>query len=269
MKKLYITLSVVLSLLMFSSSAFGQLSDRVSSPSTFKIGTRPVSGDMGVYFGIAYKDIMNLIDKQDYEGLPLVSIKYYFSDNLVGRVGIDYSKETDVESGEIDPTATGGTMLENTQRQITSDLLLTPGIERHFLNSNLFDAYFAAMLPIGYKRDVFENDQVFQNNLYDEFKMSQLSFAYGLELLVGIQGFIADLPLALGLEVGFSGLGYMSDKYKSVINSNMTGIVVTQTYYTRSDDPITNGDILYSKLSARNYEMSGNVRIQLSYYFSK
>ena len=269
MKKLYITLGVVLSLLMFSSVTFGQLSDRVSSPSTFKIGTRPVSGDMGVYFGIAYKDIKNLIDNKDYEGLPLVSIKYYISDNLVGRIGIDYSKETDIEKGEIDPVITGGTMIENTSKQITSDLLLTPGVERHFLNSNLFDAYFAAMLPLGYKRDIIENDQVFQGNLYDEYKMSRFSFAYGLECLVGIQGFIADLPLALGLEIGFSGLGYISDKYKSVVNSNITGTVVTQTYYTRTDDPVTNGDIYYSKLSARNYEMSGNVRIQLSYYFSK
>src|SRR4030042_1930959 len=103
MKKLNITLIVFIFLFSCSDILYCQLSDRVSSPSTFKIGTRPVSGDLGVYFGIAYKDIVNFLDNKDYEGLPLVSIKYYISDNLVGRVGIDYSKEKNVEKGTVDP----------------------------------------------------------------------------------------------------------------------------------------------------------------------
>ncbi|NJM14665.1 MAG: hypothetical protein HC896_04140 [Bacteroidales bacterium] len=56
------------------------MSDRVNSPTTFKTGTRPVFGNMGITIGTSYQDLSNIFDdNKDYETLPLVSFKYYLT----------------------------------------------------------------------------------------------------------------------------------------------------------------------------------------------
>lgn len=102
MKK--ILLPVIFLFFALNLDSYSQLSDRVNSPSTFKVGTRPLMGDMGLYFGLAYNEIEYWFDHDiDYTGLPIISLKYYLTDNDVIRVGIQTSKTKEKTKGTVDP----------------------------------------------------------------------------------------------------------------------------------------------------------------------
>ena len=188
-------------------------------------------------------------------------------DNMVFRIGVKANKSKTVLKGEIDPAVNGiGGLISKTDITNESGLYITPAIEKHFLNSNLLDAYVVATLPLGRIKENVVNDWKNEIGDYSEHSMTKNSLAYGLEGHVGLQAFIADLPLALGFEAGISGIGYRGDKYKNVHNSSLGGVVESQKYYTFKDDP---QNIKYSDLKSNSFETSGSVRLTISYYFRK
>ena len=65
-----------------------QLSDRQNNPGKFKIGTRPVAGNLGFMLGGSMSDL-NAAFKGDSakNTLPLLALKYYSSDSKVWRIG--------------------------------------------------------------------------------------------------------------------------------------------------------------------------------------
>lgn len=260
-----------------AAPAFAQLSDRVNNPSKFKTGTRPIAGNMGFYLGVSSEDVKSWIDEADTSKndtddvvksiIPLVSIKYYIKDDLVFRIGFKSSKEKTVRDGEIDPGVNGaGGLTSKTDVNITSETFFSPAIEKHFLNSNLLDAYVVGTLPVGYIKEKVVDS--WRNNLGDftEHTMTKNSFAYGLEGHIGLQAFIADLPLAIGLELGASGISYRGEKHKNVVSSSIGGVATDQTYFTLKDDP---QNTKYSNLKSNSFETNGSIRVTLSYYFSK
>lgn len=274
----FIKLIVCLALVnFFATASFGQLSDRVNNPSKFKTGTRPIAGNMGFYLGISTEDIKSWTTEKDTSNedssdvvktiIPLVSLKFYLKDDLVFRVGIKTSKEKTVRDGEIDPAVNGaGGLTSKTNINITSETYFSPAIEKHFLSSNLLDAYVVATLPVGYIKEKVVDS--WENNLGDfqDNTMTKNSFAYGLEGHIGLQAFIADLPLALGLELGASGIGYRGEKHKNVVNTSIGGVATNQKYFTLKDDP---QNTKYSNLKSNSFDTNGSIRITLSYYFSK
>ena len=253
---------------MVAFASYAQLSDRVNNPGKFKTGTRPIAGDMGFYLGVGSADLKKEDDSTKVENiLPLDCIKYYMKDNMVFRIGVKANKSKTVLKGEIDPAVNGICgLISKTDITNESGLYITPAIEKHFLNSNLLDAYVVATLPLGRIKENVVNDWKNEIGDYSEHSMTKNSLAYGLEGHVGLQAFIADLPLALGFEAGISGIGYRGDKYKNVHNSSLGGVVESQKYYTFKDDP---QNIKYSDLKSNSFETSGSVRLTISYYFRK
>lgn len=263
---------------LFADASFAQLSDRVNNPSKFKTGTRPIAGNMGFYLGISSEDIKTWVEKEDTTSadstteilksiIPMVSLKFYIKDDLVFRVGVKSSKEKTVRDGEIDPAVNGaGGLTSKTDIDVTSEIYFSPAIEKHFLNSNLLDAYIVGTLPIGYIKEKVVDS--WHNDLGDfqENTMAKNSLAYGLEGHIGLQAFIADLPLALGLELGISGIGYRGEKYKHIVSSSIGGVATDQTYFTYKDDP---QNTKYSNLKSNSFDTNGSIRLTLSYYFSK
>ena len=264
----------------FAVASFAQLSDRVNNPSKFKTGTRPIAGNMGFYLGISTEDIKTWVAKKDTASkdstdtseeiksiIPLVSLKFYLRDDVVFRIGVKTSKEKTVRAGSIDPGVNGaGGLTSKTDINVTSETYFSPAIEKHFLNSNLLDAYIIGTLPIGYIKEKVEDG--WRNNLGDfqEHTMTKNSLAYGLEGHIGLQAFIADLPLALGLELGISGIGYRGEKHKNMVSSSIGGVPTNQKYYTLKDDP---QNTKYASLKSNSFDTNGSVRLTLSYYFSK
>jgi hypothetical protein len=260
----------ILNVLAFSS--YAQLSERVNNPGKFKTGTRPVAGDMGFYLGFGTGDIKKK-DKQSGDStevknvLPLVCIKYYINDDLVFRIGVKTTKDKAVMKGEVDPAINGiGGLISKTDINTVSELYFTPGIEKHFLNSNLLDAYVVATMPLGRIHEKVENDWHNEIGDFQEQSVTKNSFAYGLEGHIGLQAFIADLPVAIGFEAGISGIGYRGNKYKNVVNSSFGGVEMSEEYFTTKDDP---QNIKYSNLKSNTFETDGSLRVTISYYFRK
>lgn len=262
MKK-YIVLAAAISLAC--TQAFAQLSDRVNNPSTFKIGTRPVQGNMGITIGTSYVDLKKIFDKtQDYTTMPIVSFKYYQADDLVITIGIKSTKSKRVSYGEADSLLNDLRMKKNDMRDIENKFMIVPGIEKHFLSSNIFDVYCGARIPLGYVKDVNENNIEFYNGNFSYSTDKRLSYMYGVDAFVGLQFFVADLPLALGLEVGYSGCGFLSNKTRHDREFNYEGVSGQQTFYSTAGD-----DFNYTKLKAKTYDSETDVRISLNYFFKK
>jgi len=285
MKKLFYALLIMV---LGVNSTFAQLSDRVNSPSTFKIGTRPVAGNWGLVFAPTYQDfsdMTNRIDGKDSTDvanvLPIIALRMYKSDNFVLRIGIRSKTHNLKISGTLDPTLNGGyTDLKYQRRK--AELYITPGAEYHFSKSNILDIYVGASIPLGYVKD---NQTDYMRNstalaTYSSFERTRFSLAYGFEGFFGVQAFVADLPLSIGLELGSTALGNLGKKWKVQSYNVTAGVSTSQTYYTLNLDskdqidptsvvgPITQTSA-FSKLTAKSFGIDGMARLTISYYFNK
>jgi hypothetical protein len=266
MKKLFPLLLILL--FCVSQAGHSQLSDRVNSPSTFKVGTRPLQGNMGLYFGLAYNEIEYWFDNNlDYTGLPIISLKYYKTDNNVFRLGFQTSRTAEKAKGTVDPLVNGSGITESNNVDVKARFLFTPGFEHHFTSSNILDVYVGAMIPIGWRSEEFVNDDVYTGGNYSKYTRSMFSFTYGYEVFVGVQAFIADLPLAMGMDFGIAGLGHLNTKYKHVVSSKIGAVTTNQTFY--STDPDRYAGLGYKDLKASDSKFQGNLRLTLTYFFKK
>jgi hypothetical protein len=263
-------ISPLILLLFFalSLSGYSQLSDRVNSPSTFKVGTRPLQGNMGLYFGLAYNELEYWFDHDlEYTGLPIVSLKYYMSDVNVFRFGFQTSRTSEKTKGAVDPIVDGSTLTEKNYVNINSKFLFSPGFEHHFTSSNILDVYVGGVLPVGWRSEEYTDDESYTAGNYSHYTRSMFSFTYGYEVFVGIQAFVADLPLAVGLDFGVGSLGHLKTKYKHVVESKAGAVTTNQTFYTTDPDPLVG--TRYKTLTSSDAKFQGNIRITLSYYFKK
>ena len=79
---------------MSTTVSFSQISDRVNDESTYLLGARPVAGNFGFFFGMSTVDIMELSDNDWQEsGIPLINVKYYKTDKLVLKAGVQVWKK--------------------------------------------------------------------------------------------------------------------------------------------------------------------------------
>ena len=253
----------------FSINGIAQLSDRTNNPSTIKSGTRPQTGNFGFGVLVSNTDAARWLNQDttvvEESIMPLFVLKYYISDDLVFRFGVKTDREKTLRSGNVDPEVNGlGGYSARTQINSSSTFLLTPAIEKHFLESNIFDAYLVATLPIGIVHERVVDDKTYEYGDFIKHSMSKKSIAYGWGVHFGLQAFIADLPLAVGAEFGATGMGYRGDKYKNEAAYSVGGVETQQVYYTYKDDPST---IKYSDLKSNNFELGGDIRLSLSYYF--
>lgn len=286
MKKSFILLIIIALGFNFT---YAQLSDRVNSPSTFKIGTRPVAGNWGLVIAPSYQDfndIINRIDGDDSTNvknvLPVIALRIYKSDNTVWRIGLR-SKSSNLKiSGDffIPDSVWNGNLTELKYQRRQAELYITPGIEHHFSKSNILDVYLGACIPLGY---VKENQTDYLRSTtadYVSYERTRFSFAYGFEGFIGVQAFVADLPLSIGVELGTTALGKLGKKWKVKYASKVGTTTTDQTYYTLNldnddqIDPLSVAGLAaqsgtFEKLHAKSFGIDGMARLTLSYYFNK
>jgi hypothetical protein len=267
MKKIILFLSAI----ALSGTGIAQLTERVNNPGKIKMGTRPVSGNMGFFLAVSADDITAYTDGSDEtvieSFLPLASIKYYQDDDLVFRIGINGKKEKVKRFGEIDPNVNGmGGLILKESLTRSSEYYITPAVEKHFLGTNILDPYVLVGLPLGYISEKVVSNESYQFGDKYNSTMTKKSIAYGLDLHIGLQAFVADLPLSFGVELGYSGLGFRGEKYKHVEDNTIGGVSVNQTYYTFKDDKL---NTKYSSLKSNSFSSGGNIRFSVSYYFNK
>lgn len=251
-------------LFIFSFNAFAQLSSRATDSTTFQLGNRPVAGTKAVMIGAKLGLDSSLTVVDVFDGM---AFKYFKTSNLAFRVRFDVDKTTTTTRGDVDTTGSSDTVTYRRTRMSDRQYILSPGAEYHFGYNNVFDVYVAGDLQFGFEREVRIENEEYVAGSYNNLKQTTPSTLLGLAPSVGINFWIADLPLSLGLEYQTSLLWQFGGKTR-VVNEVKTGNdVVVQEYYTQDQDAFGNADDDgYSRLSRRYFETNQYLRFILTFY---
>lgn len=260
-KNTYLTKMLLIAVLCVCTmaQAFGQISNGSPTARTIKTGNRPGEGDWGLYVG-ANTDQINALRSNEitWKGIPILNFKYFTSDNLELRIGFLGNSTAMKQKGDVyDIPYEQSTAMTHKEKQ--GEYCLFPGVAYHFAPTNILDVYVGCSLPFGYNYD--KNIDIYDGKNYGTYKRS--SFEVGFEGFVGLQCFIADLPIAIGMEYGFSAMQYFGQKYKCTIVDADNN---EQTYYTTDvDDPTLPQ---FKTLKSTRGKFESEVRFTISYYFN-
>ena len=234
------------------SMSFAQLSTRENTTSVFKMGSRPQKGSYGLYVGPSFAEIKDMADNDQFEvrGIPLINVKYYSSDNVEWRLGMQFNGKSDSKNGATNATTPVDVVISTA----SSYNRISFGGAYHFSPKNLLDVYTGAYIPLGWDTNNSESTVGTSKSVTSKF-----SPVFGVGAYIGLQAFIADLPISVGLEYGLSGIAHLGKETKTV--NTIAG--KTQTYYTDE----AGAD--YSKLAYGSSSFGTDMRITFSYYFNK
>lgn len=238
-------------ILAFHLAGFTQLTTRENVPSVIRTGTRPQPNNWAIYIGPSVTEVLDMVDKNvSWRGVPLVNLKYYQTDRLEWRLGLLFHGTREKEKGKL---IDGGEKVEKVNMEFYNRLM--PGVAYHFSPKNVVDVYVGGYLPIGLDRNkMIEKSGMLKN------EVSQNIFTVGLEAFIGLQWFVADLPVSFGIEYGLSGLFQNGLRKKHVVSDGET----TQTYYTSADEKDRR---FFNSLKRNRFELGNDCRVSISYYF--
>lgn len=256
--------------------AVAQMTTGKPSSKVIRTGNRPEAGDFGIYLGMTSEMFNGIIDKElQMQALPLINFKYMVSDQFEARIGLELYKTSSTLKGnytqdiEEQPFS-----LPASTRNSNSNAMFYPGVAWHFSTKNILDIYVGAELPIGWDSSTSLDESGTVEmlgetgdyiSIISSHSTTKRSFVIGLGAFVGIQAFIADLPLAIGAEFGISSKFDTGVKYKHV--EEVTGND-TQTYYSSAIEDLPGyTNTQYDSLKARTGEIGGQFRFTLTYYF--
>lgn len=255
--------------------AVAQMTTGKPSAKVIRTGNRPEAGDFGIYLGMTSEMFNGIIDKElQMQALPLINFKYMVSDQFEARIGLELYKTSSSLKGtytqDVDEQSFS---LPESTRNSNSNAMFYPGVAWHFSTKNILDIYVGAELPIGWDSSTSLDEsgtvEIGETGDYisiiSSHSTTKRSFVIGLGAFVGIQAFIADLPLAIGAEFGISSKFDTGVKYKHV--EEVTGND-TQTYYSSAIEDLPGyTNTQYDSLKARTGEIGGQFRFTLTYYF--
>jgi len=250
--------------LLGTTKAFSQLSQRENDSSLIKIGTRPQEGNFGLFLSTSYQEIEEMADNNVHiTGIPLINFKYYYTDNIVFGLGIRSYKSKEFLSGKLPEDEIGTT----NDISIENKHVFSPRAEYHFSESNIFDVYVGLAIPLGWEKNVYEYGEKYNlSGDYRNEKTTNSYFSYGYNVFSGVQIFIADLPMALGFELGIRGSGYGDMAYKHEENYSINGEEFSQTYYTKGNEDYKTYTE-YKELKYKEFELGSDFRITFNYFF--
>ena len=274
MKKLF---TILMAVAITTTVSYSQISDRVNDESTYLLGARPQAGNFGFYLALSAAEIEGLTEDNWQEtGIPLINVKYYKSDKLVLRAGVQVSKKRRSIDGKLDEDMTGYTEYKHVETDANWNLSL--GAEQHFDLSNIFDSYIGLNGNMGYERSVRTHNEAIAGGDYSNSEGSSFGFTYGLETFIGTNFFIADLPIAAGLELGITAKNYGANKFKYEWDESTDGTANSGTYYTSLVDDFENmntlngtnsQDLEFTDLKARRFDIMPLARLTLTFYLKQ
>lgn len=271
-KRLFISAAL---LLVSGVLAMAQISTGEPSAVKIKTGNRPDKGTFGIFMGsgMDFGSFINSDGSDDYV-LPLVNIKYFFTDKLEGRIGLDIYRHDVNLSGKkykavTVPPADDAESAKFVNNEGSGNAMLWPGIAYHFTKHNILDVYCGAELPLGLtsasSKSVSGDPSVI-------VKSSSCAFNIGLGAFIGLQAFVGNLPLAIGVEYGLYGAYAFGLKTKHVRTDENS----KKVWYTNNMlmyDPDTGNPIPssvtdpFEKLHVGEGYMGNQLRFTISYYF--
>lgn len=307
-----------------ASSAMAQLTTREAAPNSYKLGAYPQAGDLSLMFSVL--NITNFDSEDDNVAANIASVnslgrgdlitaKYYKTDNIAFRAGIKLQREvsekssfdTDTSSelfsqdpNSISPLAGATNVEETSTKSIVRDWAIKLGIEKHFSNSNFFDVYAGADLYVGLGKEKFVNNSTIADgtvavdgsNGAGFSTVSNLTSSRGYTKLgvlpfIGVQMFVLDLPVSIGVEYGWDALWKFGGMWKNDIEikqesantPDINGFVtfseqsVSGTYYSDAqpaDANTPNGTVGQNGGSGSSMlNTNQNVKVLLNIYFGR
>lgn len=256
--------------------AVAQMTTGKPSSKVIRTGNRPEAGDFGIYLGMTSEMFNGIIDKElQMQALPLINFKYMVSDQFEARIGLElYKTSSTLKGNYTQDIGEQSFSLPASTRNSNSNAMFYPGVAWHFSTKNILDIYVGAELPIGWDSSTSLDESGTVEmlgetgdyiSIISSHSTTKRSFVIGLGAFVGIQAFIADLPLAIGAEFGISSKFDTGVKYKHV--EEVTGND-TQTYYSSAIEDLPGyTNTQYDSLKARTGEIGGQFRFTLTYYF--
>ena len=244
--------------LMAVSTAFAQISTGEPHSSVIpRTGNRPQAGDLGMYIGASVTQIMDLVElnkdnsfqKKAFWALPVINLKFYFSDNFEGRLGFQFACQTSSDKVSTDDFSS------KSSRSIDYTRFL-PGFAYHFNTNNILDVYLGAQIPIGFNLDVTKSSAEKFSSVEKNNK-----FVVGGGIFLGLQFFVADLPFAIGFEGGYSGLAQISSGHRKIVNND------GEKQISLIDGASTINDI--NSASHMEATWGADAAITFTYYFRK
>lgn len=268
--------------LMAGSSAFAQLTTRENDATTVNLGARPQAGDAALVFNIPLDGQGNgdgtgvgagLFDGNLLSSGDVLTYKYYNTNDVVYRIGIRLQATNATTKGE--PADSSAFNLptdidEFNTKNNTRAYVIAPGIEKHFVQSNIFDVYVGGDVMLGLGRNKTISEQL-GDDVTDVTIRTTPTTVFGLGAFTGMNIFIAQLPVSVGIEYGLSAKWIFGGKTKVERELDIAGDTESAEWYEQTADANGNIDNLdYSKLSRRQFFMdtNHNVRLVICFYFN-
>jgi hypothetical protein len=260
--KIYKIFLLTISVFAISTASHAQLLERDNVKSRIAVGTRPQQGDFGFMIGPSLEEISEIFDDDlSIRGFPLMSFKYYFSDNLELRLNTQsYAKSKSIQGSLVNQVG----LEDDVDKE--SFVRFMPSAQYHFDNSNLLDAYAGIGVILGgEKNEILTTEKTTITGDYVATHMTKKTFVTGFNINFGLQAFIADLPISLGVEASIRGLKHSNLQYENTFSSSVGGVVTNQTYFSVDKD----STLRYESLKYKSFDLGADVRIMLSYYFRR
>lgn len=268
--------------LMAGSSAFAQLTTRENDATTINLGARPQAGDASLVFNIPFDGQGNgdgtnagagLFDGNLLNSGDVLTYKYYNTNDVVYRVGIRLQATNMTTNGELADSSfffNPGDVSEFNTKNNSRAYVLAPGIEKHFVSSNVFDVYAGGDVLLGLGRDKTITETI-GDDVTDVTIRTTPTTVFGLGAFTGFNVFVAQLPVSVGLEYGLSAKWIFGGKTKVERELDVAGDTESAEWFEQDTD--ANGlidDNQYSKLSRRQFFMdtNHNVRLVINIYFN-
>ena len=261
----------------FALTASAQISEGAPSAKKYTTGNRPTKGTFGLYVGAEtdlFQDKLGTVDGPNIQILPIVNLKYMATDNFELRVGMRFWKQRESLSGTIEADEDAGLVKETVSNKwVTSDNQIRPGFAYHFTKSNLLDVYAGLEGMIGWRRNNIDLQSAEVDGVKGYANARSRNIQFGANAFIGLQAFIARLPLALGLEygVGTTWDGALKTRTSTKVGDNdaVVKYTVDPTQFTNANIVSSQGVAAWDGLKARKGQWGSQIRVTLSYYFNR
>ena len=263
----------------FALTASAQISEGAPSAKKYATGNRPTKGTFGLYVG-AESDLFDRVtDRFAFNPLPIVNLKYMVSDNFELRLGMKFWKQRESLHFGNDKGDVNAIDEKYNAKAVVADNQFRPGFAYHFTKSNLLDVYAGIEGIVGWTRNgVYTNSTANDIEVAATTRTSTVQF--GASAFIGLQAFIARLPLAIGLEYGVGTMWDGALRQKNYAKAVNGGNTVETTTYAQNDAYFNmlpgyaaaiggqqNG--VYDWMKARKGAWGSQIRLTLSYYFNR
>ena len=272
------------------TSAFAQLSTRENDETVIKYGARPKAGDMAFVLGTSLANDSGMTAKlfsgNALQSGNILTYKFYKTDDIVIRAGIRFmNKNLTVKGSAADSsevyapfTSPGAGVYQNfsdvKDKTVERMYEIVPGIEKHFVAANIFDAYVGADLYLGFGSDKSQKNYTYQTGDKDFTNRKTNTTNVGIGLVSGFNVFLGHLPMSIGLEYGWNAKWTFGGvtKVKREVTDAASSTSYSVTYKEElASTAVGSTSAKYSKLKRREFNANTNqdVRIVLHIYFAR